>query len=101
MSRIYEVEPLVKEALIKKPETRGDNFLLYIEVLKKFINVDASLSFVFTHHKELGIPSLESITRARRKLQEKDHTLKEDPKTEGIRWNDETEFRDYAKDKLP
>ena len=97
MARIYLVEPIVEEALLTKPETRGDNFLLYIEVLRKFIDTNMSLEDVFRNHVVLGIPSLESITRARRKLQEKDPQLRE-PKSEKIRANEEQEYRDYSKD---
>lgn len=99
MSKIYFIEPIVEEALINKPETRGDNFLLYIEVLKKFIDTNMSLEAVFKNHIALGIPSLETITRCRRKLQEKNPELRE-PKSEGIRANEEQEFRDYSKDLL-
>lgn len=97
MARIYLVEPIVEEALRGKPETRGDNFLLYIEVLKKFIDTNMSLDFVFRHHIALGIPSLESITRSRRKLQEKDPTLR-DEKASKIRAEEELEYFDYSKE---
>ncbi len=93
MSKIYQIEPIVEEALIKSPETRGDNFLLYIEVLKHYVDTSQSLWAIFKFHKELGIPSLESITRCRRKLQERNPELRAN---EEARKAEEAEFVDYA-----
>lgn len=98
MSKIKLIEPLVEEALITNRETRKDNFILYIEVLKHFINPQMSLENVFLNHKALGIPSLESITRCRRKLQEKNPDLK-DAETALIRSMEEEHYKDYARDK--
>lgn len=97
MSKIKLIEPLVEEALINNRETRKDNFILYIEVLKHFINPQMSLENVFLNHKSLGIPSLESITRARRKLQEKNPDLK-DPETAVVRALEEEHYIAYARE---
>ena len=75
MSKIYEVEPIVESALVENPETRDDNFLLYAVVLEKYIDVKMPMVEVFKNHKSLGIPSLETITRCRRKLQERNPKL--------------------------
>lgn len=93
MSKIYLIEPIVEEALLTKPETRGDNFLLYNEVLSHFIDTKMSLSDVFANHVILGIPSLESITRCRRKLQERNPELKANKEA---RKAEEADFVDYA-----
>lgn len=95
MARINLIEPLVEEALINNKACRGDNFILYLEVLKKYINLDLSIKDVFLNHINLGIPSLESITRARRKLQEVNPNLR-DEKTLKIRSKEEQEYKDYA-----
>ena len=39
MSRLKFLEPLVEEALINNKRCRGDNFILYLEVLKKYIDL--------------------------------------------------------------
>ena len=78
MARINVIEPLVEEALINNKACRGDNFILYLEVLKKFIDPTMRLNEVFLYHKELGIPALETITRCRRKLQEKNPELRDE-----------------------
>lgn len=97
MAKISIVEPIVEEALRINPNTRGDNFLLYIAVLKKYINPRMSLEAVFENHKTLGIPSLETITRCRRKLQEKNPELR-DSVADKVRRTDEKEFVEYSRE---
>lgn len=97
MAKIYHVETLVEEALKKNPATRGDNFILYLEVLKKFISTDLSLEEVFRNHVALRIPSLETITRCRRKLQEQNPDLKTERATK-IRKDEEKDFKKYSKE---
>lgn len=94
--KIYEVENIVLRALEEHPETRKDNFILYIDVLKNFVDIRHSLLYVFENHVELGIPSLESITRCRRKLQEKHPELRNAQAVE-IRKDKEKEFIEYSK----
>lgn len=97
MAKIHLIEPIVEEILINKPATRGDNFLLYVEVLKRFTNVKMSLESIFVNHKFLGIPALETITRCRRKLQETNPSLR-DKKARSIRANEEEEYFTYSKE---
>ena len=97
MSKILEVEPLVEKALTEHPETRDDNFLLYNKVLANYIDIDGhSIGYVFEHHKDLGIPSLETITRCRRKVQERDHRLAPKRRVRELREAEENEHREYA-----
>ena len=97
MSRISQVEPLVEKALIENPKSRGDNFILYAEVLKNYIPLTISFGAVCFGHVGLKIPALETITRCRRKLQEK-HPEYRDEKAQAIRSEEEKEFVDYAKE---
>lgn len=97
MARIKLIEPIVEEALINEPATRADNFLLYIAVLKKFIDTNMSLEAVFQNHVLLGIPSLESITRCRRKIQE-EHPELRNIATEQIRLEEMEEYIEYSKE---
>ena len=96
MAKIKQVEPIVERALIYHPETRGDNFLLYIEVLKEYIDTRLPIEHVFRNHKALRIPSLETITRCRRKLQETDPSLR-DEEADEIRRQEANAFWDYSK----
>lgn len=96
MAKIKQIEPIVEYALVFHPETRGDNFLLYVEVLKRFIDTRLPIEDVFRRHKELGIPSLETITRCRRKLQELNPSLR-DEEMEEVRRHERNAFYDYSK----
>lgn len=95
MAQLHKVQGLVYQALTEKPETRADNFLLILEVYGKLINEHMSLKTVLENHTLLGLPSIESITRARRKLQEKYPELKT-PAAVAIRAGEEAEYRAYA-----
>lgn len=95
MARINVIEPLVEEALINNKACRGDNFILYLEVLKKYIDTNLSLKDVFLHHRELGIPALETITRCRRKLQERNPELR-DERMAKKRNEEQGNYIDYA-----
>lgn len=95
MARVKQVQPLVYEALVDHPETRTDDFILVLEVLKNFVTPEMRLETVLEHHRELGIPSFASILRSRRKLQRKHPELVNETAAE-IRVQEETEYRDYA-----
>lgn len=94
MVKFKQVEPLVEEALLNNKACRGDNFILYLEVLKKYIDLNLSIKDVFLNHEILGIPSLESITRARRKLQERNPDLKSEASI--LREKQANVYVDYA-----
>lgn len=97
MAKAKTLEPYVKEALINNPKARGDNFTLYVEVLRNFIDVDGmSFATVCAHHVTLGIPSLETITRVRRKIQETNPDLR-DEKAVRKRAEEETDILDYVR----
>lgn len=97
MPRIVKIEPLVKSALVNCPETRSDDYVLILKVLETFVTPTLTLDAVFKNHVLLGIPSLETITRCRRKLQANDPSLR-DEKAEKIRAAEEVEFRKYSKE---
>ena len=97
MARIMKIEPLVKNVLVECPETRGDDYLLILKVLETFVTPTLTLDAVFKNHVLLGIPSLETITRCRRKLQAAFPELR-DEKAEKIRAEEEVEFRSYSKE---
>lgn len=67
----------VKSMLTWEPATRDDDMLLYARFCYKYGYVKQSSEFmtVMTNAKKLGLPSYESITRARRKVQEKEPSL--------------------------
>lgn len=95
MARIQKVQPLVFKALVDHPETRTDDFILVLAVLKNFVTAEMRLETVLEHHTELGIPSFASIIRIRRKLQKKHPELVNEATAE-MRLAAEQDYRDYA-----
>lgn len=100
MSKVKVVEPLVKSILEEDKETRKDDFKLIAEVYHRLNQEVGNLSFniVMLGHKELKLPSVESITRSRRKLQAKYEYLRPDEEIEMLRVKEQAEFRRYAKE---
>lgn len=95
MARISKVEPKVFNALVYRPETRADDYLLVLEVFKEYINPEMSLNTVLEHHIELGLPSFASILRTRRKLQRKYPELENEAMAD-IREGEQKEYKAYA-----
>ena len=67
----------VRAILIENPDTRDDDMLLYGAFLAKYMIVHPSEYFydVLRTAKQRKLPSYESITRARRRIQEKEPLL--------------------------
>ena len=85
----------VREILIENSATRDDDMLLYGAFLAKYMIVHPSESFyeVMSTAKQRKLPSYESITRARRKVQEKEPLLQ--GKRRKARQEEEAIYRDY------
>ena len=99
VNKLVRQEEIVKSILEKHPETRGDDFLLYAEVIREYRPELAKLSVLdfFVAHKNLYCPSYESLTRVRRRVQEKHPELLSD-KAKEIRAKEEAIYRAYAKE---
>lgn len=96
MKRIQNVQPLVYAALTDHPETRTDDFILVLEVLKNFITPQMNFETVLKHHTELGVPSFASILRIRRKLQRLYPELTNEATAE-MRAKAENDYKAYGK----
>lgn len=81
MGKLKDLEKKVRKILTEKPRSRGDDDLLYKYVLAdmkvNLTNVSAS-EFLLSYRK-MGLPTIESVGRCRRKVQAKDETLKPTP----------------------
>jgi hypothetical protein len=95
MARIAKVQPIVYKALLERPETRADDYILVLEVYKHFISAEMSLKTVLEHHIELGLPSFASIVRSRRKLQ-KIYPELVNKEAAKIRAQERKEYKAYA-----
>lgn len=92
------LEAIVMKVLVTKESTRGDDFILIKETLNELgiVNTD-SITFkdLMLNHTELKIPSFESITRARRKIQEKEPWLNPLPQIQEARKTEEELAREF------
>lgn len=94
MEQLKQLNKVVKEVLEDKPETRKSDIKLIMEVFKrKGINTSESFA-ALAQDGQLG--QMESITRARRKVQSDYPELKDD-NTAVFRSEREEVFREYAK----
>ena len=99
MNDLKHMTDIVKDVLTNIPETRNSDFALYKEVCKVTNPAVMGMPFgsVLNCHKELNLPSFESVTRARRKIVAKNPLLAGDSDVEAVRTEKESEFREYAK----
>ena len=97
MARIAKIHNLVYRTLVDEPASRSDDFLLILKVLENFVTPNLSIEAVMKNHATLGIPSIETITRCRRKIQA-EHDELTDIEAKKIRKEEEKEFKQYALD---
>lgn len=94
MQQLKQLNKIVKEVLEENPETRRSDIKLIMEVFKRR-GVNTSESFA-TLAVNGQLAQMESITRARRKVQSDYPELKDDHTAE-LRAEREEVFREYAK----
>lgn len=97
MSRLQTMEKVVLEILEKSPKAREDDYVLMWLVCEKLSPEIITKPFadVMYHHKSWGLPNWESVTRARRKVQEKRPDLVSPAKAKKRR-EEEERYREYA-----
>lgn len=98
MAKLQKVEEIVERVLDRLPVTRDDDFLLIYNVYKYLNEETAYMDFrrLMRDHKVLGLPSFESITRARRKIQSENPELGASKKAKEVRKDEERAFKSYA-----
>ena len=98
MAKLKELEPVVKKILKENPPTRGDDDLLYLDVLDEMqINLrDFTAESFLLNYRKLGIPTIETVGRCRRRIQAKDETLKPTPDIVLKRRQLENSFYNYS-----
>ena len=96
---LYKTQDIVKEILETNETARNSDMALYIKVCEKVNPAVLSKPFwvVLMSLKELNLPHIETVGRARRKMQELHPELAGDAKVEGQRMVNEQVFREYAK----
>ena len=105
---IIKLYDLTKKLLQEKEELRGNDDLLYLTVIKivhpywnngiTTTNVEnMTIGEFFTCRKTIDIPTFESVTRCRRKVQEENPDLKPCKKIQEARRMQEEKFYDFSK----
>lgn len=98
---IQKIEERVLNILITYPDARGSDFVLYARYLQEYnpeLN-GVGLIYALTEAKRLNMPNYETITRARRKVQERIPDLKPPKAAQKKRAASERAFREYAREK--
>ena len=97
IDRLYEIEDVVRDILIDDKRARKDDFYLISALIKRVKPHVLSMRVVDALNvaKASNFPPFESITRARRKVQQKDSRLK-DIATEIARFNETSTYMQYA-----
>lgn len=96
-----KLKNIVKDTLTNIEKTRSDDYMLTYFVIKKYLD-DKNIKIEYFYqimmfHKTYGLPSIESITRARRLLQRKYSELRADREVEKIRVKEEERYREMAR----
>lgn len=96
-----KLKNIVKDTLTNIAKTRSDDYMLTYFVIKKYLddkNIKIDYFYqIMMFHKTYGLPSIESITRARRLLQRKYPELRADREVEKIRAKEEERYRELAR----
>lgn len=97
--KLKGIEKNVFELLLNDSKTRGDDFVLYAKYIEKYRPDLRDMSFIhlFNFHKKYELPSYESVTRARRKLQAKYLAIRPTETARKNRKTQEETFIQYAR----
>lgn len=91
-----QVEKTVKEILTAYQTTRNDDHCLYIQYVYNTVEfTKVPFNILFGNYKLFGLPSFESVGRARRRVQQKYPELRGDKGTQTARETLEQEYHDY------
>ena len=100
MKNLKTIENKVKMILKKNEDARNDDMVLYLALCNLCLK-DAGaipLAEIMTQHKSLGLPSFESVSRTRRKLQARQPELAGSRPVQRLRATGEKAYRKYAKE---
>ena len=104
MRKLLKITELVKGVLEEYPETRNDDNLLWLETMREaayknncVYALDLGLTYIMHNIRALNLPTFESVSRARRKLQAKYPELRGTERARKRRAEKEIIYKEYAK----
>lgn len=107
MKKLLKITELVKGILEENEETRDDDNLLWLEAIRETAYkrdcvyvLDWSIAGLMNNIRNLHLPTFESVSRARRKLQEKYPELRGEEKARKEREKREEIYKEYARNEL-
>ena len=100
MRNLKTIEKKVRAVLEKNEDARNDDMVLYLALCNLYLKNAGTmpLAEIMTRHKELGLPSFESVSRTRRKLQARYPELAGSRPVQKMRATGEKAYRRYAKE---
>lgn len=95
--KLNTLEDMVREVLKKDPIARDDDRILTLDVWVNIFKINP-WSPVAEVMRNKDLPSQESIGRVRRKIQQKDESLRGSKQKEKIRLEAQKDFLEYARE---
>ena len=97
MAKLDKIKNIVLRVLESNIEARKDDFVLFSLVCDEMgVPSNFDLRTMLNNHRLFGLPSWESVSRARRKIQAEQPELKDAEMAE-IRADEEKEYREFAR----
>ena len=96
MDNLYSLQDIVQEVLEEDKHARESDHYLYLQVLGKVLkgSQNRTIEEILTNP---NLPKFESVSRARRKIQQKCPNLRASKQVEEEREHNEEAFREYAR----
>lgn len=104
MKRLKDISNRVKRILEINEESRNSDNVLYLHLLReigceKGLDIDnMSVPMLLLHCKDMGLPTLESMGRARRKVQELNPELRANTNVQAMKELQEETYKTFAKE---
>lgn len=97
MNKLNQIKSVVARVLEKHEEARKDDFVLFALVCDEMgVPCNFDMRTMLHEHKLFGLPSWESVSRARRKIQAEYRALT-DEKTVEKRKEEEAKYKEFAR----
>lgn len=104
MNGLIKISHIVREVLTEIPDTRNSDSYLYLKVLERVAQTqetpidlkELTVDYFLSNVKQLHFPYFETVSRARRKVQEEHPELRAKPEIEETRAKKEEQFKAFA-----